>query len=98
MVGLKATYGRVPFLPQHAAWSCVHNGFLASMMRDQAIGYMAIAGYDIGSDDGDAVMDSKRSLTNPPVHLYGFDDIDDLNGLRIGIYWDWFMDSQKGGS
>ena len=114
IVGLKATYGRIPFLPQHAAWyviylmdfdgalgnicfclirSCVHVGFLANTVRDQAIGYMAVAGY--GQNEGDVIMDSEKSLTNPPVHLYGFDEIDDLSDLNIGVYWPFFMDSQK---
>ncbi len=42
VIGLKSTYGRIPFLPHGSAWSCLHNGFLANTVRDQAIGYMSI--------------------------------------------------------
>ena len=78
----------------HSAWSVVHMGFLSSTVRDQAIGYMAVSGYS-EDEEGDSIMDPTRSLTNPPVHLFGFDDTSNLKGLRIGIYWDWFLDSQS---
>ena len=84
VVGLKATYARIPFLPQSCCWSVVHSGILTSSLRDQMIGYMAIAG-----------IDSDVSVVNPPKHFHLFQKKEDLSELTIGIYWDWFSHGQK---
>lgn len=85
--GLKATFGRVS---EHGAfplcWSLAHVGPLALTARDLALGYAAIA----GPDPHDA-----SSSAQPPVEIPDLDapDLDDLKGLRLGIYRPWFEDA-----
>eukprot|EP01084_Bolivina_argentea_P140351 246761_1 len=98
IIGLKATYSRIPFLPHGSAWSVLHNGFLSNTVRDQAIGYMSIANYEKDNSfdgNGDTIMNPYISATTPPLHLFEFDKIDSLKDLNIGVYWEWLMDSQK---
>jgi len=92
VVGLKATYGRIPFLPVDAAWSCVHFGFLSQTVRDQAIGYAAIAGHE---DSDGHVDDNTDDVLQVPVHLYGMHASQDLSDLKVGVYWDWLLHSDE---
>jgi hypothetical protein len=59
---------------------------MASTVKDLAILHAAMS----GPDASDYV-----SLTQPAVHLAGFSDIQDLKGLRIGVYSRYFDDADK---
>ncbi len=81
-VGLKATYGRVS---EHGAaplcWSVAHVGPIATSVYDTALAYALMAGPD--------PLDP-MSLEQPAVELNQIDD-DNLEGLRIGMYREWFQ-------
>ena len=83
VVGLKPTYGRVSetgAVP--LAQSVAHLGPIAATAEDAALVYAAIAGPD--------PKDPSTQL-QPPVQTGGFDG--SLEGVRIGIYQDWFSDA-----
>lgn len=81
IVGLKATFGRIP---EHGVaplcWSVGHVGPLACCAADAAILYGVIAGPDGGDPN---------SLRQPRPTLEGIDKAD-LAGLRLGVYSAWF--------
>eukprot|EP01084_Bolivina_argentea_P102879 184308_1 len=87
LVGIKATWNRIPM---HFSkwWNLASVGFLTNNIRDAAICYLAVSGW---SDTAHTKMLTK----NPPIHLGQFKNINDLNGLKIGVYWDWFNDAQQ---
>ena len=81
VVGLKPTYGRVcEFGAVPICWSMAHLGPIAACVEDAALGYMLMA----GPDQRDA-----NTLVQPPVDLSGWNRIG-LNGVRIGVYPQWF--------
>jgi len=81
LVGLKSTFGRVS---EHGAfplcWSIAHVGPLTGSATDAALTYALIA----GSDPKDPI-----SLHQPTPSLKGWDNLK-LNGLKFGVYWQWF--------
>ncbi len=81
-VGLKATYGRIS---EHGAaplcWSVAHVGPIATSVYDTALAYALMA----GPDELDPM-----SLEQPAIDLEKIGD-EDLNGLRIGMYREWFQ-------
>ncbi len=87
VVGLKATFGRIS---EHGAaplcWSVAHVGPLAATARDAAIGYLAMAGRDAADPNTSA---------QPPLRLRRFED-EDLSGLRVGVYRQWFESADPG--
>ncbi len=82
-VGLKPTYGRVskhgclPF-----SWSLDHIGPMARTVKDTAILYKAIAGYDKKDD-----TTVKKSLS-----IDNFENLSDLSGWTIGICREYFFE------
>ncbi|MCW5978161.1 MAG: amidase [Bryobacteraceae bacterium] len=83
VVGLKPTYGRVSeFGAVPLAPSVAHLGPIAATAEDAALLYAVIAGPD--------PKDPNTQL-QPPVRTGGFDGA--LEGVRIGIYRDWFSDA-----
>ena len=142
VVGLKGTYGRVPFTPNEktSCWSVVHFGCIGNTVKDEIIGYMAISGAvtddemndykknDENDDENDGGRRYKCNykgwngwksvvfnyMKDPPRHLHLVNKMDGFstgveeekdsisNGInnsnskiRIGIYRDWYNDSQK---
>lgn len=81
VVGLKATFGRIS---EHGAYplcsSVAHIGPIAASVQDAALVYAVIA----GSDPKDPL-----SQHQPPVHLENLNSMD-LDGVRIGVFSDWF--------
>jgi Asp-tRNA(Asn)/Glu-tRNA(Gln) amidotransferase A subunit family amidase len=83
VVGLKPTYGRVSeFGAVPLAQSVAHLGPIAATAEDAALVYAAIAGPD--------PKDLNTQL-QPPVQTGRLDG--SLEGVRIGIYRDWFSDA-----
>ncbi len=88
VVGIKATYGRVPKTGSvPLAPSLQHVGPLARTVRDAAVGYVAMAGRDARE---------LHTLAQPPVDI---DELADhlgrsrLDGVTLGIYPAWFDDA-----
>jgi Asp-tRNA(Asn)/Glu-tRNA(Gln) amidotransferase A subunit family amidase len=85
VVGLKATFGRVPEtgIPP-LCWTPGHAGPLGLRVADVAAAYAVVA----GTDHHDVA-----SLRQPPPSLDGFAGDVDVRGLRIGINRDHFDDA-----
>lgn len=84
VVGLKATWGRIPEtgVPP-LCWNVGHVGPLGLTVDDVAAAYAVLA----GPDAGDAV-----SLAQPPPHLTGYEQRR-LDGVRLGVCAPWFDDA-----
>ena len=83
IVGLKPTYGRVSLsnvVP--LSWSLDHAGPMARTVKDVAILFQAIAGWD----EGDALS------ANVPVDDYVTQLEKPLKGLRVGVLHDDLFD------
>ncbi len=84
VVGLKATFGRIPEtgVPP-LCWNVGHVGPLGLTIADVAAAYAIIA----GPCAGDSV-----SLAQPPHHLHDLGN-QDMRGIRLGICWPYFEDA-----
>ena len=87
VVGLAASYGRIA-TDDHQGSTMIKCGPLAGSVRDAAHAYLAM---------GEPVEKHAFSLDHgeqglPPAHVEGFEDVDDLKGLRLGIFKDHFND------
>jgi Asp-tRNA(Asn)/Glu-tRNA(Gln) amidotransferase A subunit family amidase len=85
VVGLKATWGRIPEtgVPP-LCWSVGHVGPIGLTVDDVAAMYAVLA----GPDATDLV-----SGCQPVPHLHGYDE-SSLTGVRLGICWSWFEDAE----
>ena len=87
VVGLKPTFGRVSEAgAAPLCWSVAHLGPLAACVEDAARVYATIAGPDARDPN---------SLAQPPVSLAGWNR-QDLKGVRLGIYPEWFAHAEPG--
>ncbi len=84
VVGLKATFGRIPEsgVPP-LCWNVGHVGPLGLTVDDVAAAYAVLA----GPDAHDAM-----SLNQPPTHLTDFENTA-LAGVRVGVCDAWFDDA-----
>jgi Asp-tRNA(Asn)/Glu-tRNA(Gln) amidotransferase A subunit family amidase len=84
VVGLKATFGRIPEtgVPP-LCWHVGHVGPIGLTVDDVAAAYAILA----GPDEGDPM-----SLRQPPVHLTGYEDAS-LEGVRVGVCEAYFADA-----
>jgi Asp-tRNA(Asn)/Glu-tRNA(Gln) amidotransferase A subunit family amidase len=84
IVGLKATWGRIPEtgVPP-LCWNVGHVGPMGLTVDDVAAMYAVLA----GPDDHDLV-----SQLQPAPHLADYENAD-LRGVRLGICWPWFEDA-----
>lgn len=89
--GLATTFGRVPFA-NHTDSTMIKAGPLAASSQDVALAYAAIAPSAAGSFYTD--MYDGGVLGPPAPHLAGFNDIQDLSDVRIGVFSQWFDDSE----
>jgi Asp-tRNA(Asn)/Glu-tRNA(Gln) amidotransferase A subunit family amidase len=81
VVGLKPTFGRISEAgAAPLCWSVAHLGPLAASVEDAALLYQIIAGPDPAEP---------LSMQQPPVTLEDWNK-EDLKGIRVGIYRDWF--------
>lgn len=85
MVGLKATFGRIPEtgIPP-LCWNVGHVGPIGLTVGDVAAAYAIIA----GPDDGDPA-----SLSQPAPHLHALGTPLDLRGVRLGVCRPYFADA-----
>ncbi|RKX86179.1 MAG: amidase [Spirochaetes bacterium] len=86
VTGLKPTFGRVS--ERGAAplcWSVAHIGPIGATPRDTALLYAVIAGKD---------KDETLTMHQPKPNLFPVDK-QNIEGLRIGIYPEWFYDCDK---
>ena len=85
VVGLKATFGRIPGtgVPP-LCWNVAHVGPMGLSVDDVAAAYAVIA----GPDEQDAI-----SWSQPPLHLTGYEG-GSLEGVRLGICWPHFEDAE----
>ncbi|MEA1910662.1 MAG: amidase [Spirochaetota bacterium] len=86
VTGLKPTFGRVS--ERGAAplcWSVAHIGPIAGTARDTALLYAVIAGKD---------AEEALTMHQPEPDLFPADK-QNIDGLRIGIYPEWFYDCDK---
>lgn len=84
VVGLKATWGRIPEtgVPP-LCWNVGHIGPMGLTVDDVAALYAVLA----GPDDHDVI-----SRLQPAPHLADYEQ-GSLEGVRIGICWPWFEDA-----
>lgn len=84
VVGLKATFGRIPETGVPAlCWNVGHVGPIGLTVDDVAVGYALTA----GPDAHDFV-----SQAQPPAHLSGYESRN-LTGVRLGVCWPYFEDA-----
>jgi Asp-tRNA(Asn)/Glu-tRNA(Gln) amidotransferase A subunit family amidase len=84
IVGLKATWGRIPEtgVPP-LCWNVAHVGPMGLTVDDVAAMYALLS----GPDDHDVV-----ARNQPAHHLSGYENAN-LDGLRLGICWPYFEDA-----
>ncbi len=87
IVGLKATWGRIPEtgVPP-LCWNVGHVGPMGLTVDDVAAMYALLAG-----PDGHDVV----AQVQPPHHLSGYEN-GSLAGIRLGICWPYFEDADPG--
>ena len=86
VVGLKPTFGRVSEAgAAPLCWSVAHVGPLGASVEDVALAYQVIAGPDPAEP---------LSQQQPPVTIKGW-DIPNLEGVKLGIYPEWFEHASK---
>lgn len=86
IVGAKASFGRISGTGFHRNCDTVsHAGALCATTRDNAITYGFLAGRDVEYTPG---------LVQPPPHLTAFEN-KDLTGVKIGIDWNLFNDTEE---
>ncbi|HEY1087107.1 MAG TPA: amidase, partial [Archangium sp.] len=84
VVGLKATWGRIPETGVPAlCWNVGHVGPIGLTVDDVAAMYAVLA----GADEHDLV-----SAMQPPPGLAGYEQ-GSLEGVRVGVCWPWFDDA-----
>jgi Asp-tRNA(Asn)/Glu-tRNA(Gln) amidotransferase A subunit family amidase len=85
VVGLKATWGRIPEtgVPP-LCWNVGHVGPMGLTVDDVAAMYALVAG-----PDGHDIVSGMQ----PPHHLSGYENAG-LEGLRLGICWAYFEDAE----
>ncbi|XP_015759129.1 PREDICTED: fatty acid amide hydrolase-like [Acropora digitifera] len=84
IVGVKASYGRVSAKGEFPlAPSVTCSGPLCATVRDAALVYA----YVVGKDENDP-----KTLCQPDVTVEGFEDTSSLDGITLGIDWNYFKD------
>jgi len=90
--GLAVTFGRIPFGNEALGNTNVKAGPIAATSADAAILYAALS-LDSPSDHFYNILYDGGNYGLPPPSLASFSDIDDLTGMRIGVFREFFMDS-----
>ncbi|KAJ1428521.1 amidase signature domain-containing protein [Ochromonadaceae sp. CCMP2298] len=89
--GLATTFGRIPF-HNHSDSTMIKAGPIAASAEDVALTMAAIAQNAPGTFYTDLYDGGINGP--PPPHMARFSDIEDLSDVRIGIYPEWFADSE----
>lgn len=85
VLGLKMTWGRVSTAGEYPlGYTVGNNGPIAASARDLALAYVITAGAD---------PNDPSTASGPPPTLEGF--LEDLEGVRIGVYTPWFEDCRR---
>jgi len=98
IVGLKCTWGRVA-ASQDFCWVNMSAGPMACCAADAALFYEVIA-KPVAEHFYSRLYGPTPSTpwygptAMPSVHCFGFNDVDDLSGLKLGVYWEWFEDCE----
>eukprot|EP00667_Euglena_gracilis_P010330 EG_transcript_10523 len=85
--GLAATFGRIPLDELALGTTMMHVGPMTATVRDAAYTYALLA----PEPEGPGPIPGAVGL--PPPHLHGFNNIDDLSDVVLGIFWDHFEDA-----
>ena len=94
--GMSTSFGRCPFNDDTGS-TLIQTGPMTASSADAAITYAAISSSDIQTKSSfySRLYDGGQTLEGMPApHIAGFEDIDDLHGVRLGIFSAWFNDSQ----
>eukprot|EP00298_Acanthocystis_sp_HF-20_P018361 c21954_g3_i1.p1 GENE.c21954_g3_i1~~c21954_g3_i1.p1 ORF type:complete len:622 (-),score=275.65 c21954_g3_i1:37-1869(-) len=87
VVGLFPTFGRIPSNQNFGvAWSVGGSGPFGTTVNDVAISYITMAG---------PYSESLKSLNQPPVHLNGYNKIESLEDIKIGLFKNYIKDSDN---
>eukprot|EP00438_Fugacium_kawagutii_P020341 Skav209397 [mRNA] locus=scaffold962:63274:70723:- [translate_table: standard] len=90
VVGLATTYGRVADDSSSVTHGTMQkSGPIAGTARDAALAYAVMCAPDPGNFY--AHLYGETGL--PPLHLKDFTN-SNLKGLRLGVFWDYFMDAE----
>jgi Asp-tRNA(Asn)/Glu-tRNA(Gln) amidotransferase A subunit family amidase len=88
--GLAATFGRIPF-DNHTSSVLIKAGPMTANSADAAITYLVMAQNDL---DGFYGQLYDGGVHGPPFpSLHGIHNIEDLSDVKLGIYKQWFDDS-----
>lgn len=89
--GLAVTFGRIPY--GDAFGTMTKAGPLAATTADAALSYAVMAANDerhFFNEYYDGGI-----LGPPQPHLASFEDVQDLSDVRLGVFWDWYNDSDE---
>ncbi len=87
--GLAVTFGRIAF--NGCPSTLTKSGFLTASATDAAVAYAVLAPNAPGHHYS-KLYDGDR-LGVPTPHLYDFDNTQDLSDVRLGVFPEWFDDS-----
>ena len=92
--GLGSTFGRVSF-EDPVGSTMLTGGLFSHSAIDLALGYMGISTVSKGSHHFYDMLYDGGSHGKPPANVPWLDDTMNLNGVRIGIFSDWFVDTDR---
>ncbi|CAK9103901.1 Fatty acid amide hydrolase (AtFAAH) (N-acylethanolamine amidohydrolase) [Durusdinium trenchii] len=90
--GLAVTFARIPFEFEGLSSTMIKSGPMAASAKDAAIAYAALAS-NFPKDHFYADLYDGGNSGPPPPRLDGFDKIEDLSDVRIGVFWEHFNDA-----
>mmetsp|Transcript_39020 Transcript_39020/g.83000 ORF Transcript_39020/g.83000 Transcript_39020/m.83000 type:complete len:620 (-) Transcript_39020:256-2115(-) len=87
LIGLKTTFGRVPFDDDYCM-SVIGAGPMAATAVDAALFYEVIG----KPSEEHFYQQHYGSTPLPPAHSYGFQDVENLSDLKLGVFQEWIDD------
>lgn len=91
--GLACTFGRIPFKASLGS-TMIKSGPLAHSAADAAIAFMVMSATSKDKHEFYRNMYDGGIRGPPPAHIDGFTDSNPFKGMRIGIFSDWYVDSE----
>eukprot|EP00039_Didymoeca_costata_P002388 m.59802 g.59802 ORF g.59802 m.59802 type:complete len:665 (-) comp11275_c0_seq1:127-2121(-) len=92
IVGLMTSWGRIPTTRLMDS-ATGHAGPMAATARDAAIGYAVMTQKDDVHDQHSQLYSPITDV--PAAHMDGFSATEDLKDVRLGIFWDNFLDGDS---